>query len=326
MKAALRGDSHKTPAQYDFRALSLDDVLSPDFGREQLYYLDMTGRMARVRRNGAVKTWKRDPSRVSIPVKFGMYEAFRVDNPGDLYVRVGANPRRRLTRKASRFIGRKIRRLVHEGMKAPRRVAAAYSIARRRGFKVPLANPMSRKDFELMAAMIADRQLHGEPVNVVAALTDFAVELGKATNARFDADRFARRILQLVGEKRPYRYVNNRRRVRGNPVLSESKTLTTLIAAVKRIARRESIDAAMPELRELVVGLGALKDQAERGIHANPALAIVGANPPGKLLGYVTGQLRYRRTIGQHPGWYQHTFKTRARLLAMPDGSLRIAS
>jgi hypothetical protein len=41
------------------------------------------------------------------------------------------------TRKAQAFIGRKIRRLAREGMQAPRRVAAAYSLARRAGFKIP---------------------------------------------------------------------------------------------------------------------------------------------------------------------------------------------
>lgn len=239
-------------------------------------------------------------------------------------VMLGMNPRRRgsaVTHRARAFIGRTIRTLAHEGMGAPRRIAAAYSMARRRGFKVPLKNPMSRKDFELMAAMIADRQLSGMARESIGALVEFAIELGKATNPRFDADRFATRVAQLVGEKRPYRYVNRNPRA-----LSESKVLTEALAAVKRAARRTTMQAAMPDLREIVIALSALRDQAARGVHENPALAIVGANPPGKLLGYVTGQLRYRRTIGRHPGWYQHHFKTRARLLAMPDGSLRIAS
>lgn len=47
------------------------------------------------------------------------------------------NPRKRVTKKAQRFISQKIRTLAHEGMRAPRRVAAAYSLARRAGFKVP---------------------------------------------------------------------------------------------------------------------------------------------------------------------------------------------
>lgn len=84
-----------------------------------------------------------------------------------------------------------------------------------RGFK---PNPMSRKDFEMMAAMIADKQLHGAAVNVVHALTEFAVDLGRWANPRFDAHRFATRILQLVSEKAPYRYVNKNPGARKNPL------------------------------------------------------------------------------------------------------------
>ena len=45
--------------------------------------------------------------------------------------------RSRYSRRASRFVSRKIRKLAHEGVEAPRRVAAALSMARRRGLKVP---------------------------------------------------------------------------------------------------------------------------------------------------------------------------------------------
>jgi hypothetical protein len=83
----LRDDKRKkSPPKYSFYQLTLEDVLSPNFGREQLYTLDQQGFMARVRRNGQVKTWKRDPSRVEIPLKFGMYEAFRITDPSELFV------------------------------------------------------------------------------------------------------------------------------------------------------------------------------------------------------------------------------------------------
>lgn len=121
----------------------------------------------------------------------------------------GENPRRRVTKRARRFIGRTIRRLAHRGERAPQRIAIAYAKARRRGFRVPKANPMSRKDFEYMAALIANLQLNGVPQNCLNIVTDFAVEVGKKANPRFDADRFARRIIQLVGGKHPFRYVRN---------------------------------------------------------------------------------------------------------------------
>lgn len=83
----LRDDRRKkSPPKYSFYQLTLDDVLSPDFGRQQLYTQDQQGFMARVRRNGKVRTWKRDPSRVEIPLKFGMYEAFRITDPSELFV------------------------------------------------------------------------------------------------------------------------------------------------------------------------------------------------------------------------------------------------
>lgn len=53
------------------------------------------------------------------------------------------NPRRP-TRAARRFISSKIQRLAHEGMAAPRRIGAAYNMARARGFKVPRTNPPLR--------------------------------------------------------------------------------------------------------------------------------------------------------------------------------------
>lgn len=33
-----------------------------------------------VRRNGQTKRWKREPERFSLPVKYGLYEAFRITN------------------------------------------------------------------------------------------------------------------------------------------------------------------------------------------------------------------------------------------------------
>lgn len=54
------------------------------------------------------------------------------------------------TRAARRFISKKIRRLAHEGMQAPRRIGAAFNMARARGFRVPRKNPPLR-DFKSLA-------------------------------------------------------------------------------------------------------------------------------------------------------------------------------
>ena len=38
------------------------------------------GSRLRVRRNGKTKTWKRDLNRFEIPVKYGLYEYYTIDN------------------------------------------------------------------------------------------------------------------------------------------------------------------------------------------------------------------------------------------------------
>jgi hypothetical protein len=38
------------------------------------------GTRLRVRRNGKTRTWKRDTSRFEIPVKYGLYEYYIIDN------------------------------------------------------------------------------------------------------------------------------------------------------------------------------------------------------------------------------------------------------
>jgi len=50
-----------------------------------------------VRRNGRTRLWRRSPERFSVPVKYGMYEAFRIDEgdaerwhrPSDCPIREG---------------------------------------------------------------------------------------------------------------------------------------------------------------------------------------------------------------------------------------------
>lgn len=472
----LRDDRNKkSPPRHSFRQLTREDVLSPDFGRQQLYIQDQQGFMARVRVNGRVKTWKRDPSRIEIPVKFGMYDAFRVTDPAELFVMEAPNAVRRGSRrvfagadktplsvpdkhrlkiarqtlrmrpemvpvmggmsiaeahraiyeltgkwapgaarhfhpddtrrprenapsgwglrqdvtyphwvrawesrdgtrryvydvtpvqtgKGSRYevsyrradgdfdiryraaggtggyVGqartrdagfkmaarhanraglvsvrenpmRKKLRSVGRRKVVSHRTALRYAKAlaaheragvkegkrQRKGFRQSLRvvargvtrdvarafggrlprgfrkNPMSRKDFELMAALIAQAQINGASEGALIALTDFAVELGKSTNPRFDADRFARRIVQLVGEGKPFRYVN---RGRANPLAI----------------------------------YGALAGNPPRGgVHAELGRCI---------------EIRYKRK--DDGGFYYHRFKTRPRLLALSDGTLAV--
>jgi hypothetical protein len=58
------------------------------------------GDVRRARRNGATKTWKRDPERFRLPVKYGLYEHIVIteDNASSFYAsedeaRASANPK-----------------------------------------------------------------------------------------------------------------------------------------------------------------------------------------------------------------------------------------
>lgn len=64
---------------FRYRKMTVSEAQSLQWGCD-LHALAHNGVIRRVRLNGAVKTWKRDTSRVSVPLKYGMYEAFR-DEP-----------------------------------------------------------------------------------------------------------------------------------------------------------------------------------------------------------------------------------------------------
>jgi hypothetical protein len=57
---------------FRYRPMSIDEGRNLDWS-SSLHALFQDGEIMRVRQNGAVKTWKRDPNRVEIPVKFGAY-------------------------------------------------------------------------------------------------------------------------------------------------------------------------------------------------------------------------------------------------------------
>jgi len=61
---------------FRYRPMTLEEAKSLPYGR-LLHALAHNGVIRRVRANGAVKTWKRDASRIEVPLKYGMYEAFR---------------------------------------------------------------------------------------------------------------------------------------------------------------------------------------------------------------------------------------------------------
>lgn len=52
---------------------------APRFYHRSLKYKNSTAPIE-VRRNGATKYWKREPSKFRVPVKYGMYDFFYIDN------------------------------------------------------------------------------------------------------------------------------------------------------------------------------------------------------------------------------------------------------
>ena len=118
------------------------------------------------------------------------------------------------------------------------------------------------------------------------------------------------------------------KRGRRNPAVSESRTLDAIRDLLYRANRARSFQQSRRMVSEAIGLVTLLAEQARAGIHANPTLAIVGANPPrgGRKIGYAR-QVVYVRAPGLHGAGkvYQHRFKTReACVYGLADGSILI--
>ena len=51
-----------------------DELVCHCNANEHIWFLSLDGTARRAKVNGRVRTWKRTPSRVEIPVKYGLYE------------------------------------------------------------------------------------------------------------------------------------------------------------------------------------------------------------------------------------------------------------
>ena len=56
-----------------FRPMTLDEVKSLQYG-DRVWFKALDGDARTLKVNGKPKVWKRTPSRVALPVKYGMYE------------------------------------------------------------------------------------------------------------------------------------------------------------------------------------------------------------------------------------------------------------
>ena len=68
---------HYTKQVREYRILTLPEILEL---RGHSLIVSNSGDVVRVKINGKVRTWKRDPARFEVPIKYGLYEYATVDN------------------------------------------------------------------------------------------------------------------------------------------------------------------------------------------------------------------------------------------------------
>lgn len=68
-------DRHKTTIKRPYRRMTRDEVLTLQSGH-RVVILTAFNTVRDVKVNGRVRTWKRNPNRVEIPMKYGLRETF----------------------------------------------------------------------------------------------------------------------------------------------------------------------------------------------------------------------------------------------------------
>lgn len=75
-KSGYSGDNRV----FRYRPMTIDEARVLSHSDHHILSLHIKSRQMcvwRARSNGAVKTWKRDSNRIEVPLKYGMYDAFR---------------------------------------------------------------------------------------------------------------------------------------------------------------------------------------------------------------------------------------------------------
>lgn len=68
-----QSDRRKQPEQREYRPMTLAEAKELSYGDHPHVILN-SGRVGVVKVNGAVRRWKREPDRIEVPAKYGMYE------------------------------------------------------------------------------------------------------------------------------------------------------------------------------------------------------------------------------------------------------------
>jgi hypothetical protein len=73
MMLASGYDRRKNPERKAYRPMTPAEALLLTYG-QRIHFLSKDGTVRDLKVNGKVRTWKRDPSRIEVPCKYGMYE------------------------------------------------------------------------------------------------------------------------------------------------------------------------------------------------------------------------------------------------------------
>jgi hypothetical protein len=74
--APMQHDRRKNPERVPYRRMTIAEIKALKPGDQPKVLLN-NGRIGEVKINGAVKRWKREPDRVEVSVKYGLYETAR---------------------------------------------------------------------------------------------------------------------------------------------------------------------------------------------------------------------------------------------------------
>lgn len=81
-KLAAQSDRTKQPKLTEYRPMTLEEAKNLTAGSHPSVILN-SGRVGVVKVNGAVRRWKREPDRIEVPAKYGMYEYTTFYNRAD---------------------------------------------------------------------------------------------------------------------------------------------------------------------------------------------------------------------------------------------------
>lgn len=72
-------DGYDKKTVHTVRKLTFEELKNHIDNNQEFLFISKQGTLRRCRRGSALKTWKRDPSRLECTFKYGLYESARLD-------------------------------------------------------------------------------------------------------------------------------------------------------------------------------------------------------------------------------------------------------